>query len=73
MKYSTDNIGPNIRRLRKAKRMRQSDLAEKAFVCPLAISQWELGKAVPQTGNFVFLCQALGCTPNDLFGREEEK
>ena len=64
----TTTIGSNIRALRKAKGLRQIDLAVACEVSNITISNWETDKFAPHMENPNALCNALDCTEADILG-----
>ncbi len=62
----TLKIGRYIQQLRKAAGMTQKELAEKLNVSFQAVSKWENGDALPDTGLLLSLCDALGTTADKL-------
>ena len=63
-------IGKFIKQKRKEKKITQSDLAEKLNVTDRAISKWENGNCMPDSGIIPKLCEILEITINDLFSGE---
>lgn len=63
-------IGKFISLRRKAKKLTQSELAEKLGLTDRAISKWENGICLPDASNIPHLCELLGITINDLFSGE---
>lgn len=60
----------SLRQLRQAAGLTQQQLAEKAGVQNLQICRYELGKAQPMLDVTQRLCQALGCSADELiFGQ----
>ena len=59
-------IGQYIRNLRKAAGMTQKDLAEKLKISFQAVSKWENGDTLPDTGILLDLCDALNTTADKL-------
>ncbi len=59
-------IGGYILHLRKAAGMTQKQLAEKLGVSFQAVSKWENGDALPDTGLLLELCNALNTTADKL-------
>lgn len=59
-------IGRYIQHLRKAAGMTQKDLAEKLNISFQAVSKWENGDALPDTGILLDLCDALNTTADKL-------
>ena len=62
----TLKIGRYIQHLRKGAGMTQKDLAEKLNVSFQAVSKWEHGDALPDTGILLPLCEALNTTADKL-------
>ena len=63
-------IGKFIKEKRKEKKITQSELAEKLNVTDRAISKWENGICMPDSGIIPELCEILNITINDLFSGE---
>lgn len=59
-----------IRELRLAKKMSQTQLARKARVSQQAVAKWEAGDASPLAGKLPALAAALGCSIDELYGKE---
>lgn len=59
-------IGQYIKYLRKAAGMTQKDLAEKLNVSFQAVSKWENGDTLPDTGILLDLCDTLNTTADKL-------
>ena len=59
-------IGGYIQHLRKAAGLTQKDLAEKLGVSFQAVSKWENGDALPDTGLLLDLCDVLDTTADKL-------
>lgn len=55
-----DTIGQNIRKFRKAKKMRQEDLAEKTQLSANYIGMIERGEKIPSMESFIDIVNALG-------------
>ena len=62
----TLKIGHYIQNLRKAAGMTQKDLAEKLSISFQAVSKWENGDTLPDTGILLDLCDALNTTVDKL-------
>ncbi|MBQ1632638.1 MAG: helix-turn-helix transcriptional regulator [Clostridia bacterium] len=62
----TLKIGQYIQHLRKAAGMTQKDLAEKLNISFQAVSKWENGDALPDTGILLDLCDILNTTVDKL-------
>ena len=63
-------IGRFIKEKRKEVNLTQSELAEKLNVTDRAISKWENGNCMPDSGIIKELCNILNITINDLFSGE---
>ena len=63
-------IGRFISQKRKEKGITQSDLSEKLYVTDRAVSKWENGICMPDSGTIPELCKILDITINDLFSGE---
>ena len=62
----TLKIGRYIQHLRKSVGMTQKDLAEKLNISFQAVSKWENGDTLPDTGLLLDLCDALNTTADKL-------
>ena len=62
----TLKIGQYIQRLRKSAGMTQKDLAEKLNISFQAVSKWENGDSLPDTGILLDLCDVLNTTADKL-------
>ena len=62
----TLKIGRYIQHLRKSADMTQKDLAEKLNISFQAVSKWENGDTLPDTGLLLDLCDALNTTADKL-------
>ncbi|MBR4461687.1 MAG: helix-turn-helix transcriptional regulator [Erysipelotrichaceae bacterium] len=62
----TLKIGQYIQHLRKAAGMTQKELAEKLNISFQAVSKWENGDTLPDTGILLDLCDILGTTADKL-------
>lgn len=65
-------IGEKILELRRKAGLTQRDLALKIGVTPSAVGNYEQGVSFPREEVLYRLFEALDCTPNELFGFEEE-
>ena len=59
-------FGDNLKKLRKAKKLSQEDLAEKLNVSRQSVSKWETSDAYPEMNNLLELCKVFHCRINDL-------
>ena len=62
----TLKIGRYIQHLRKAAGLTQRELAEKLSISFQAVSKWEKGETLPDTGILLPLCDILGTTADKL-------
>ena len=63
-------IGKFIADCRKEQNLTQSQLAEKLNITDRAVSKWETGRAMPDSGLMLDLCEILGITVTDLLNGE---
>ena len=63
-------IGNFIKQKRKEKNITQNELSEKLNITNRAISKWENGICMPDSGIIPKLCEILSITINDLFSGE---
>ena len=63
-------IGKFIASCRKEQGMTQAVLAEKLGISDRAISKWETGKAMPDSGIMLELCELLKINVNELLSGE---
>ena len=63
-------IGKFISECRKKNNLTQMKLAEKLNITDRAISKWETGKAMPDSGIMLDLCSELKITVNELLSGE---
>ncbi len=64
-------IGKFIASCRKEQGMTQAALAEKLGISDRAVSKWETGKSVPDSGIMLELCGYLGINVNELLSGEK--
>jgi len=57
-----------LTRARKASGKTQAELAKALGRSRTAVTNWELGKALPELPVFVEWCKVCGTTPNDILG-----
>lgn len=70
IKNNEDNtIGENIKKYRKLKKMKQTDLAEITGITQNNISRYENGKVVPSTRNLAMIADALAVDLSDLIDK----
>ena len=63
-------IGKFIASCRKEQGMTQAALAEKLGISDRAVSKWETGKSMPDSGIMLELCELLGINVNELLSGE---
>ena len=64
-------IGKFIAACRKAQGMTQASLAEKLGITDRAVSKWETGKSLPDSGIMLELCELLEINVNELLSGEK--
>lgn len=62
-----ETIGANIRKVRRQKKLRQEDLAEKADLMPNYIGAIERGEKIPSVEALVSIMNALETSANVVF------
>lgn len=67
------NFSENLRRLRKAKDIKQETLAEAMNVSRQTVSKWENGTAMPDFKNLNALAEYFGVTMDELLGFNNDK
>ncbi len=67
-----DQIGQNIRKYRKERRMTQQELSSALLVSYQAISAWERGQSYPDLPNAVRLARFFGISLDRLVSVEKE-
>lgn len=72
-KFAADKseIGKNCKRLRKEAGVSALELAERAGIARNSVRLLESGRVNPGIESVLLICQALGCTPNELFAASE--
>ena len=65
-----EKIGKFIQKIRKEKKITQSELAEKLGVSDRTVGNWENGRNMPDLSLFKPLCNELGITINELLSGE---
>ena len=61
-----NNFAENLKNLRKAKNLTQTDLAEKLFTSPQTISRWETGDGEPSLDMLTSLAEILDVSADRL-------
>ena len=62
----------NLKEIRKAKGITQTELANKLGVKRTTLSMWELGESAPTVRILPALAAALGCSIDELFREPEQ-
>ena len=62
-----EQIGAEIKRRRKEKKLTQEQLAEITGIGRTAIAKYELGTIELSISHFSIICAALGCEPAEFF------
>lgn len=70
MKYDATAIGKNIRKLRTAAGMTQTELAQaiNSMNIQTEISHYETGRSLPSVASLIIIADALNCSMEDIFG-----
>lgn len=63
----------NLKELRKAKGITQTELAERLGIKRTTVSMWEMNASSPTARMIPALAAALGCSIDDLFVTQGEK
>lgn len=71
MKGGGDNL-KNLRFLRERANISVKALAEGMGVTPQAVGKWERGESSPRSEQLPNLADLIGCTIDDLFGRDTQ-
>lgn len=71
MKGRGDNL-KNLRFLRERANISVKALAEGMGVTPQAVGKWERGESSPRSEQLPNLADLIGCTIDDLFGRDTQ-
>ncbi len=61
-------VGKNLKIARKAKGLKQEELAKELNKFQSDYSEYETGKVQLDYEKIIYLCKRLDITPNDLFG-----
>jgi transcriptional regulator with XRE-family HTH domain len=68
-----ETFARRVKAARDRQKLTQTELATRSELTAAAISQIESGDRIPAFKTIVALARALGTTPNDLMGMEEEQ
>ena len=63
-----ENLGERIARIRRERRLTQSQLAERLYVTPQAVSKWERGLSLPDAEMLGRIARVLGVGTDELLG-----
>lgn len=66
-----ETFGQRFSRLRKAKDLRQEDIADKIGISPQAVSKWENDISLPDITILTDLSDLLGVSLDELLGKEQ--
>ena len=72
-KNTRGEFGRRLREIRTERGMTQVQIATALGITKNAITNWETGLGMPETGNIVPLCTYLQCTADDLFGMHSKE
>ena len=72
-KNTRGEFGRRLREIRTERGMTQVQIATALGITKNAITNWETGLGMPETGNIVPLCACLQCTADDLFGMHSKE
>lgn len=64
-------IGDNIKRLRKERKITQSEIAKKLGVCKATVSSWEIGRTEPNLEKIEEICAVLHCMKTEIYEKPE--
>ena len=67
------SVGEKIRSYRSKAGITQKELAEKLHVTVQAVSRWETGKSLPDTGNLSSIADIFGIKAGDIIEEENDK
>ncbi|HWS43330.1 MAG TPA: helix-turn-helix transcriptional regulator [Pseudoflavonifractor sp.] len=59
-----------VKEFRERKELTQTELAKRVGVTQSAVAKWETGGFTPSTSTLFLLADVLGCTIDQLCGRE---
>ena len=67
------NIGENIKRLRREKKITQEQIADYLSISVASVSKWERNETYPDITNLIPLAHYFNVTLDELLGYDEEK
>lgn len=71
--FDMTDIGRKIAKRRKQLNLTQVELADQLLVSYQAVSQWELGKSMPEISNLTRLSEVLDLPLSELLGQKESQ
>lgn len=66
------NLADNIKKMRRIKNMKQSDLSERLHVSNKTVSSWECGRTEPRMGMIEKMCEVFQCGKNELIDGDSD-
>lgn len=63
-----DILSERIKKRKNELKLTYDQIADQLFVTRVAVQNWGLGKALPNSDRIPDICRILQCTPNYLFG-----
>lgn len=66
--YDLKEFGKRLRRYRRKAGLSQKEFADKAGIAIQSIERYEIGHHYPSVLMLQYMCEALGCTSDDLIG-----
>ncbi|MDR1093002.1 MAG: helix-turn-helix domain-containing protein [Clostridiales bacterium] len=67
------DVGKRIEKLRKLKRLMQKDLAEELHFSKYQISDWEVGRSLPDLNQIIVIAVFFGVSTDYLLGLEKDE
>ncbi len=67
-----ETLGEKLKSVRIARKMSQSQVAEKLFVSRQSISKWENDVCLPDLDNFQKICDLYNVSPNEMLADTPE-
>ena len=64
-------VGENIKRLRQQRKWSQEKLSMVTGINRVSIARYEIGDNTPSLDSATILAKALGCTVDELIGKEQ--
>lgn len=66
-----DILSERIKKRKNELKLTYDQIADQLYVTRVAVQNWGLGKALPNSDRIPDICRILQCTPNYLFGFSE--